>query len=250
MGKLTEKFRKFWEDTKAAARAPDALSEAMKTGDTDKAVAAIGAALPAREIYEDTMIRKISTYSKKPDHDPALLDAMREAVYARYDEKIQWRLDLDDLDHKNRKKLRDQTGHRNPYHVYGMAAYMNDVSKMRAMKLKGITPDKASDMALTENVISGAARLGTFDAMKEAIKQGGSLDRAFGYDEFPPIHAFGKPLYHAFHAGVTDALLETGDKRIIDTVKKALGDDAVNEKLRASKAAKPATRKPAPRMAA
>lgn len=246
MGKLTEKFRKFWTEIKEAAKAPEALDEAIKTGDAEAAVKAISAVLPQREIFEDRMIRKIGRYSRKPDHDPALLDAMRQAVYARYDEKIQWRFSLDDPEYKDREKLKAQTGHRNPHHVYGMAAYMNDVAKMREMKLKGITPDKASDLALTENVISGTARLGTFDAMKEAIRQGASLDRPYGYDDFPPIHGFGKPLFHAFHAGVTDALLETGNTRIIDTVKKALGDDAVNERLKALKPAKP-TKSPAPR---
>lgn len=243
MGTLTDKFRQFWHDIKAAAHAPEKLDKAMKDGDQTAAVEAIAAVLPQREIYEDRMIRKIGQYSLKPGHDPALLAAMRQTVYANYDRKIQWGFSLDDPENKQREKLRQQTGHRNPHHVYGMAAYMNDVEKMRELKAKGINPDKASDHALTENVISGTARLGLFDAMKEAIHQGASLDKNYGYDDFPPIHAFGKPLFHAFHAGVTDALLETGNPRIISAVKKALGDDVVNEKL---KSAQSASTKPAP----
>ncbi|MCB9991417.1 MAG: hypothetical protein H6867_08565 [Rhodospirillales bacterium] len=218
MGKLSQ----FWANIGNAAHAVKDLKNAIDNKDAHAATRAIRHAMPNREFYEDQIIRTIGAYSTKPDASPTLLKAMRKAVYDHFDSKIIGHGIFEQPD----KALQDKTGYKNPAQIYAIAAYMNDVDKLKELGSKGITPDMASDSrGVTENVVSGTANMMLYDAMKELIRQNASLDKGYGYDEFPPIHGFGQRLFHDLTPGVTQALLETGKKEIIDAVRKAMGPD-------------------------
>ncbi len=221
MGYLSDKFRQFLSEIKNAAHGKDELKTAIQNHDIEAVRTVIAGLYPASLAYEDTTIEVIRQYGKTENADPAFYRALCEAVYNTFDSKIQAYASKD-----KRAAAAEKTGYAHPRHIYSMAAYMNDVDKLKELNAKGITPDQASDRgACNENIIMGTATLGCYEAMKEVIRQGASIDKAFGWDDFPPIHAFAKPLFHAMRPGVTEALLETGDKRIIEAVKEAVGSN-------------------------
>ena len=222
MGKLTEKCRNAWKNFKDSCNAEKDLKAALKNHDAHGAVLAISHARPAAlNIYEDQILRTISAYGRSKNCDKAVLNEVREAVYTHYDAKLRRRFDFFAVE----EKTRPAAGYRNADYVYGMAAYMNDAKKLAALGRAGIKPDEVSNHVASENIVMGTARLQCFESMKEVIRQGASLDKVFGFDEFPPMHAFSKPLFHSFHAGVTEALIETGKPEILQTVAKAIGEE-------------------------
>lgn len=222
MGKLTEKCRNAWKNFKDSCNAADDLKAALKNHDTEGAVLAVSHARPdALNIYEDRILRCVAAYGQRKDCDKIVLNKVREAVYSHYDAKLRRRFDLFSVE----EKTRPVAGYRNADYVYGMAAYMNDAKKLAELGRAGITPDEVSNHVASENIVMGTARLKCFDSMKEVIRQGASLDKVFGFDEFPPMHAFSKPLFHAYHGGVTEALIETGKPEILQTVAKAIGEE-------------------------
>jgi len=225
MKKLMRKCRDLWNNLQNASNADKNLQAALKRGDADGAVEAVSFARPARELYEDRLLRVVAGYTQSENCDPKLLDTVRAAVYKRFDDKLLRRFDLFDYD----SKPEPAAGYKNPDYVYAMAAYMDDVPKLRQMAQHGVTPDAVSNGILTENIVMGAARRSCFSAMKEVIRQGASLDKVFGFDEFPPMHAFSKPLFHAFHPGVTEALVQTGKTEILHTVAKVIGEEKLME---------------------
>jgi hypothetical protein len=225
MGKLTEKCRKAWKDFKDSCNAADDLKAALKNHDAAAAVLAVSHAVPDINPYEDKILRNIAAYAGSKDCDKAVLNDVREAVYSHYDAKLRRRFDLFSVE----EKTRPAAGYRNADCVYAMAAYMNDAKKLAVLGRAGITPDEVSNDVVSENIVMGAARRGCFAAMKEVIRQGASLDKVFGFDEFPPMHAFSKPLFHAFHPGVTEALVQTGKTEILHTVAKVIGEEKLME---------------------
>lgn len=226
MGKLTEKCRKLWKNFSDECNAADNLKAALAAGDKDSACKAISHARPHRDPYEDRVIRALSAYAEKSDCDTLLLAAAREAVYTHFDEKIRLAPDIFAApEDRNRTKA----GYKNPEYIYGIAAYMNDTKKLRDLGAKGIRPDDASNRALSESIVMGTIRMKKFDAMREVIRQGASLDKTFGFDEFPPIHYVGKPQFHDFNPGVTEALLQTGNHDIRRAMAKGLGEEFVDK---------------------
>lgn len=221
MGKLTEKCRKAWKNFKDSCNAADDLKAALKNHDSAAAVLAVSHAVPDMNPYEDKILRQIAAYAGRKNCDKAVLDTVREAVYSHYDARLRRRFDLFAVE----EKTRPAAGYRNADCVYAMAAYMNDAKKLAALGRAGITPDEVSNHVASENIVMGTARLQCFESMKEVIRQGASLDKVFGFDEFPPMHAFSKPLFHSFHAGVTEALVATGKPEILQTVAKAIGEE-------------------------
>lgn len=219
---LLDGLGKFWNEVQQAANAPSDLETALKNSDIEAARAAILHAHPHKHIYEDTIIRTVGVFSKTSD-DPDFLREVRNFIYKDFDSKSKSYTIFPDEEAENRKKLLSEaTGYKHPLRVYGMAAYMNDVEKLQELGEKGIKPDEVSNSrGLTENVISGTARLGMYEAMKEVIHQGASIDRNYGYDDFSPLHAFSKPLFHIYHPGVTEALKETGHPEILKAIEKA-----------------------------
>ncbi|TNE31819.1 MAG: hypothetical protein EP349_03360 [Alphaproteobacteria bacterium] len=225
MKKLMRKCRDLWNNLQNTGNADKNLQAALKRGDADAAVEAVSFALPARELCEDRLLRVVARYAQSENCDKKLLDTVRAAVYKRFDEKLIRRFDLFDMDNKPEAAA----GYQNPDYVYAMAAYMDDAQTLRQLARYDITPDEVSSSALTENIVMGTARRGCFEAMKEVIRQGASLDKVFGFDDFPPMHAFSKPLFHAFHPGVTEALVGTGKTEILHTVAKVVGEDKLME---------------------
>jgi len=221
MGKLMKKFKKTWTDFKNSCNAEDDLKAALKNHDAYAAIKAISHTTPNQDLSEDKILRNIATYGQSSTCDHAVLNEAREAVYNHYDSKLRRRFDFFAVEKKNRPAA----GYKNADYVYGMAAYMDDAKKLALLGRAGITPDEVSSEALPENIVMGTARRGSYEAMKEVIRQGASLDKVFGFDEFPPMHAFSKPLFHAFHPGVTKALIETGKSEILSAVLYVIGEE-------------------------
>jgi len=225
---IMSKLKDSWQKIKDDYYAESNLKTAIENNNISDARAAIDHAAPHRDIFDDPILEIIGAYSLRPGHDKKMLQALRDAVYKNYDAKMRVYRSLD-----SDNRLKNTAGHINPAHIYSIAARMNDVTKMRQLHNQGIQPDDASDCSgMDENIIMATAKCKLYPAMQEVIRQGASLDKTCGYDDFPPSHALSRPLFHALHPGVGPALLACRNNRITSIVMTAVGEDGPPRRTR------------------
>jgi hypothetical protein len=219
---LVKSFMGFCKTVKADIDAPQLFKKALKQGDTKTAVIAINNFYPRSPIHEDPIVKELSSYAHTKDRDLNILKILREVLYDRYDAKSQLYTTASSYDNEAhiRSENIDRYKFSNPLLIYAMAAYLDDVTMLKHLYRDGITPDTVTSTVLTESIITGTIAFRSFDSMKEVIKQGASLDLRGTYDDIPPIYALGKPLFHYLNPSAKKHLVDTGNARIIDEIKK------------------------------
>lgn len=218
MGYLMDVVSRYWTDLKNSLNAYDDLKAAIDAKDLDAAELAISHAMPCEDAYGDHLVKAVREYGQLEDHDPAFLQGLRDALYSEYDEKTHvTRFFPEDTADDN-----ELAGYKHPLHVYAWAAFTGDIDKMKELNELGVKPDDVSNYGgIMQNIIGATISLGMFEAMKEVIGQGASTHLNLGLDDFSPDHYFDKPLYHIMNPGLTEALLETGDEKLIQAAKRA-----------------------------
>jgi hypothetical protein len=205
-----------WNALKNDFLAADHLIKAIEDDNIEKAVEAISQASPLSEISHDDIIDVISQYQRREFGDLELLDAMRKAVYENFDSKYDTAPRSGFyVSESLAKEYYKQTSYVNPLAIYAMAAYMNDVDKLKELNELGIEPDMVTGSVIQESIIMGTAHKRAFDAMKEVISQGASIHLKGNMDDFSPAHYITRPLFQARNPGVKQALLQTENQEII-----------------------------------
>ena len=218
MGILKDIFGDYWTDFNNAVHASDDLEAAINAKDFNGAKEAIKHANPTKLAGDDRLIKIIREYAQSEDHDPEFLAQLRQCLYQEFDNK----LNNDSFFAETYEAEKPAGEYNHPLHVYGWALFTGDLDKIKELHEQGIHPDRVSDYGgVSESAVLASARLGLFECMKEVIRQGASIDRNFGLDDFAPIHYFSKPLFHIMHPGVTQALLETDNIRIVEAARRA-----------------------------
>lgn len=221
MGQLKNIWDKFWTPYKEALNAPDHLKAAIADNNLLDACLAISHAAPAQEMSYDPIVKIIRDYSRNDECNPFFLSRLRRALYTSYDHAFSHA--FGHADESTSTTLQEQTGYKNPLIIYALAAFADDRKKLHSLHCRGVAPDHVSASTNCGSMIMETIRAGAFKAFKEIVAQGAALDKAFGYDDFTPLHYFSKPLFHAYHPGVTTALLQTENPQILAAVETATG---------------------------
>lgn len=212
---VTSWLRKQWQTLKNEFLAADHLIKAIEEDNIEKAIEAISQARPSSDIGHDEIINIISQYSQREFGNTELLEVMRNTVYEQFDNKFDtaYRSGFYISDTLREEYLK-QTGHLNPLALYAMAAYMNDVDKLKELNECGIEPDMVTGSVISESIIMGTAEKRAFESLKEVIKQGASIHLKGNMDDFEPAHYITRPIFQARNPGVKQALLQAGNPEI------------------------------------